>query len=207
LRYLFLSDYTAVLEHIVERDFFPDLPKLRQAVAKRAGTSMTAPFSTGSVTETVEPVVDVAGLKVPAELSLGEFLDNYTSEDNASFDALMEEQQRKHREKYAWAYVEEFKNQQNRLRLTHGDSSAPVALLTDASASSKSVTVKSTSTNQIVAASTASSATAAPENYSITKSASQLADERAEAELRPSEPGTWPYRYDDVSACLDSFSL
>jgi hypothetical protein len=52
-------------------------------------------------------------------MSLDQYLQSYTSEDNASFTVLMEEHARAQREKFAWAYVEEYKAAENTLRLTN----------------------------------------------------------------------------------------
>jgi hypothetical protein len=148
------SDYTAVLEHIVERDFFPDLARLRHAAAHLSASSSSSAASSVSARigalstgtrrllageETPSPALDssagltsivagnissaatssssassssssdVAGMRVPAALSLGQFLESYTSEDNASFGDIMDAAAVRHREKNAWAYVEEYR--------------------------------------------------------------------------------------------------
>jgi hypothetical protein len=161
------ADYTAVLEHIVERDFFPDLARLRHAAAHLSASSSSASASSSSSSssslssaassasarigalstgtrrllageETPSPALDssagltsivaanhssagtsflsasssssdVAGMRVPAALSLGQFLESYTSEDNASFGEIMDAAAVRHREKNAWAYVEEYR--------------------------------------------------------------------------------------------------
>eukprot|EP00192_Tetraselmis_astigmatica_P019365 CAMPEP_0117663906 /NCGR_PEP_ID=MMETSP0804-20121206/8884_1 /TAXON_ID=1074897 /ORGANISM="Tetraselmis astigmatica, Strain CCMP880" /LENGTH=199 /DNA_ID=CAMNT_0005470999 /DNA_START=423 /DNA_END=1019 /DNA_ORIENTATION=+ len=166
------DEYTEKLEHIIERDFFPDVPHLRnklewlQAVnggdpvavrnaqiniaARRAGIptplgATPAAFTTpaanatpsgttgrpgsvlrtpgllppGSVISTPalggggingDPAsADLLGNNVPQE-GLNAFLKNHTSEDNASFAEIVDEGNKRQREKSAWLY--EDKNKQ-----------------------------------------------------------------------------------------------
>ncbi|XP_077534147.1 ess-2 splicing factor homolog [Haemaphysalis longicornis] len=152
--------YTAEIGKIIERDFFPDVPKLRaqneyldaleennltklkelqeryqhrgsvRSVLRSIQTPST--FETPSVEPCATPTpsesghaTDKHGLSgdaggtVPAcddgassesggqELSLDAFLHKHTSEDNASFEVMVAEAERRHREKNAWMYRDE----------------------------------------------------------------------------------------------------
>ncbi|ORX74319.1 hypothetical protein DL89DRAFT_280755 [Linderina pennispora] len=69
------DEFTERLDGIIERDFFPDLKQLRaENRALEIGADVAKP--------------DVSDTKV--SVSLGEFLDTYTSEDSASFKRLLQ---------------------------------------------------------------------------------------------------------------------
>ena len=53
--------------------------------------------------------------KTDADLSLDKYLANNTSEDNASFDEIIQEAEKKHKVKHAWLYEQEQQRQQVRL--------------------------------------------------------------------------------------------
>lgn len=157
--------YTSEIGKIIERDFFPDVPKLRaqneyldaleennltklkelQERYQHRGSvrSVLRSIQTPSTFETpsLEPCVtpapsesghasDKQGLSgdiggaVPgsreaccddgglsesgsSQLSLDAFLHKHTSEDNASFEVMVTEAERRHREKNAWMYRDE----------------------------------------------------------------------------------------------------
>ena len=52
-----------------------------------------------------------------SELSLDKFLSKNVSEDNASFEAIMEVSAEKHREKYAWLYDKEIEQKETKEKL------------------------------------------------------------------------------------------
>lgn len=152
--------YTAEIGKIIERDFFPDVPKLRaqneyldaleennltklkelQERYQHRGSvrSVLRSIQTPSTFET--PSVEPCATPVPSEsghapekqgagaasesreafeegsvtsesggqqLSLDAFLHKHTSEDNASFEVMVAEAERRHREKHAWMYRDE----------------------------------------------------------------------------------------------------
>jgi hypothetical protein len=151
------------MEHIIQRDFFPNLPALRHKVevAKaiqsgdfvrvnqlaQAGTpnvgggtpasifeGARTPMSTVS-RDTVHlqpppsPSPSVASVRTmdssisnrtntaDINMSLDAFASTYTSEDNASFDKIMEKESALKRQKYAWMYEAEIAH--NQMMLEH----------------------------------------------------------------------------------------
>ncbi|XP_054154910.1 splicing factor ESS-2 homolog [Oppia nitens] len=142
------EQYVQQIDDIIERDFFPDLPQMRQqlviggtdaaaaaaaisarnelatkataaaAAAKMAAAAVAAPITqTPSTFET--PIRDVNDnnkdmfgdemsveeqRKSEGKYGLDEFLNKYTSEDNASFETIQEHAARRHRLKYEWLY-------------------------------------------------------------------------------------------------------
>lgn len=110
------EDYTSAITTIIERDFYPNLPEMRKQSQyldaleegnpiriATAARRLTTPV-TGQTEETEEEKrerilkEDVKGMR------LDMFQAKYTSEDNESFNALLDEQNQKQREKYAWMY-------------------------------------------------------------------------------------------------------
>ncbi|XP_076346064.1 ess-2 splicing factor homolog [Tachypleus tridentatus] len=146
--------YTEELEKIIQRDFFPDLSKLRaqneylealekndivklrELVAKycprtgvsRPGTALSASFNSPNTFETPRETpskegwqsfsektdhIDTESANNPVKSekekhqSLDQFLSKYTSEDNASFEVIMEEASRRHQQRFPWLYQDE----------------------------------------------------------------------------------------------------
>lgn len=79
--------FVTKLDRIVERDYFPDLKKLK--------------------TDHQQFELDQTDDQIDANLSLGQFLSKYTSEDNASFNEVIEATNKRHRDKYPWFYLNE----------------------------------------------------------------------------------------------------
>lgn len=134
------------MENIIQRDFFPDLEKLKvqneyleavdkndvikmrdlhlKYLGKRPATerlASPATFETPQVhreTPEVEqtPKVIEENTKIP-KISLDQYLNVHSSEDNESFKEIMIESDRKHREKYSYLYNEEDKSLQEQARL------------------------------------------------------------------------------------------
>lgn len=149
--------YTAEIGKIIERDFFPDVPKLRaqneyldaleannitklrelqekyqhRGSARSVLRSIQTPstFETPSLEPSVTPAPSESGRATDnqstsglapdgqqdaegvssqsSQLSLDRFLHKHTSEDNASFEVMVAEAERRHREKHAWMYRDE----------------------------------------------------------------------------------------------------
>jgi len=139
--------YTQDVEDIIERDFYPDLPKLKaqleyrealerndivklrelkQKYESRPGTGLSGykspatfetPVISGESTPSVHHDGDSDGASHRGNLenvnkrvhsqSLDNYLAKNTSEDNASFEAMMEEAEERHRTKFAWLYDKE----------------------------------------------------------------------------------------------------
>lgn len=138
--------YIKKMGKIIERDFFPDLEKLRaqnaylDAVEQNDTKRMRelyAKYSSGQVIseriaspatfETPQHNVDdeTADKEPPTptpsqcstteeekKISLDEFLNNNTSEDNASFEDMIVQAEKRHRLKYSWLYEAEEKMKQ-----------------------------------------------------------------------------------------------
>lgn len=138
--------YVEDLQQIIQRDFFPDLPKwkaqaeyydaiesndlvkLRQIQMKyglrRPETGTSSIYNSPATFETPEPRQNQKSPThhketnadkeddVPDQtekVSLDEYLSKNTSEDNASFGDILKATQQKHREKHAWLYEKELK--------------------------------------------------------------------------------------------------
>nr|CAG4640942.1 EOG090X07SU [Eulimnadia texana] len=143
--------YVQKLESIIQRDFFPDLKKLKvqaeyleaaesndvqkmreiyekyslgsKSGLSERGSASPATFETpisrlnNDDFETPERTpgsrsgasVKSSKREEDSKESLDEFLAKYTSEDNESFEEIMDEAKRKHRVKYAWLYEAEAK--------------------------------------------------------------------------------------------------
>ncbi|KAE8676321.1 putative WRKY transcription factor [Hibiscus syriacus] len=116
------DSYVAAIEKIVERDFFPDISKLRDRLdwleAIKTGDPIQIRDAQLKIIERRGKKVNNAnserrGLSgeadcreseedVDTNLSLDEFFRRYTSEDNESFSKILEKVNRKKKEKYAF---------------------------------------------------------------------------------------------------------
>ena len=120
------DDFVAALERIIGRDFFPDLPKLREqldwldgvspkdaALARRIIMSEQrgwGALGAGAGSSASEQAAD-DGHDAPeldsaqdSGLSLSAFVAAHTSEDNESFQQLLHKMQEAHRSSYWWVY-------------------------------------------------------------------------------------------------------
>lgn len=92
--------YTSAIDHIIERDFFPDLRFLRER--QKEIISLSSPYSSLSSKSMVDSKVEELNL----EGGLDDFFKRYTSEDNDSFSELLEKFNSKRKEKMGWLYDE-----------------------------------------------------------------------------------------------------
>lgn len=123
------DEYLGRMAKIIKRDFFNDLDhkdftdtptttiidseRSNQMYNETPGTDRTNLSSTSSH----------KALHREPSTRLNEFLDNYTSEDNAYFDKLQRKDLRKHRAKFPWLYTDRSNHNKqvcNQLQLTSG---------------------------------------------------------------------------------------
>lgn len=134
------------MEKIIQRDFFPDLEKLKaqneylEAVEKNdvikirdlhqkySGRRPTERIASPATFETpirnqenppetpIAPPEEETEKKEP-KISLDQYLNVYNSEDNESFIEIMSESDRKHKEKFSYLYKEEAKSLEEQNKL------------------------------------------------------------------------------------------
>ena len=104
------EEYLSILEHIVEKDFFPELSKLKLRTAYLDALETNDLEKLRDIQMQLEKK-DNEGLyenednkNKQESSSLNGFLYKNTSEDNASFEKLMELTRKKQHEKYAWLF-------------------------------------------------------------------------------------------------------
>ena len=115
------EDYTSAITTIIERDFYPNLSEMRLqtkyldaveegnpiriATAARRLTNQIGRTTGEEEEEETEEERKERVLKEDVSgMRLDMFQAKYTSEDNESFNALLDEQNEKQRQKYAWKY-------------------------------------------------------------------------------------------------------
>lgn len=118
------DDYTAAIATIIERDFYPELGEMRKqtqyldaveegnpiriaTAARRLAQTPTVNPAVGQGVEEEEDEEEKRERMVREDVKgkrLDTFQAKYTSEDNESFNALLDEQNRKQREKNAWRF-------------------------------------------------------------------------------------------------------
>lgn len=133
------EEYLAVLDKIVERDFYPELTKLKlrteyidaldsnnveklrriqiqleqvtpnvsQKTVAATPQGFDTPFDEESGKIGEEDISNTKDEKGNDNLTLDRFLAKNTSEDNASFEKIMEVTRAKHREKHAWLFEQQ----------------------------------------------------------------------------------------------------
>jgi protein DGCR14 len=119
------EDYVAALGRIIQRDFYPDLPRLRDQLEwlssvnpKDAALARSIILSEqrswgeelGDAPAAADADHDAAAAAaddeaaVDTSTSLSKFLAGHTSEDNESFQQLLHKMQEAHRRSHWWAY-------------------------------------------------------------------------------------------------------
>lgn len=97
------DSFVSQLDKIVERDYFPDLKKLKTNPQLFNQLPETTPADQTPATLDKQPNQN----KIDENASLGQFLSKYTSEDNASFSEIIQATNKRHQEKYPWFYLDE----------------------------------------------------------------------------------------------------
>ncbi|XP_065890184.1 splicing factor ESS-2 homolog [Dysidea avara] len=150
------DEFTDTIQHIIRRDFFPHVPKLKaklehlkssagsstvdlNEVSARYASQQPTPSSTAQQEDeeyellgkrTAPQPDEIEDKKVKKEdMRLDSFLSKYHSEDDASFNELVEKDQQKHREKYSWLYNKEKEqnlesNEQQQLAITDSENTS-----------------------------------------------------------------------------------
>ena len=97
------DSFVSQLDKIVERDYFPDLKKLKTNPQLFNQLPESTPVDQTPATLDKQPNQN----KIDENASLGQFLSRYTSEDNASFSEIIQATNKRHQEKYPWFYLDE----------------------------------------------------------------------------------------------------
>ena len=122
------EDYTSAITTIIERDFYPQLSEMRKQTRYLDAVEEGNPIRIATAARRLERGTPAHGIN-PADFAAEEdeeedeedrkerilredvkgmrldmFQAKYTSEDNESFNALLDEQNAKQREKYAWKF-------------------------------------------------------------------------------------------------------
>ncbi|XP_072381030.1 splicing factor ESS-2 homolog [Diabrotica undecimpunctata] len=143
------DNYVEEIGKIIQRDFFPDLEKLKaqsaylqaletndtlklkELYAKYSGSQhpperipSPATFETpanihGSQQQNQASTKNSDNVEKPIEnkLSLDQYLNSHTSQDNESFEELLQESEQKRREKYSYLFNEEEKSEEHQKRI------------------------------------------------------------------------------------------
>ena len=147
------EDYVSVLENIIERDYFPHLPKLRaqlQYIQSSEKFDLNVLKSIYSDlyedSDHLFPKLKVTALSGddlsvdersttidPNHLTVSSFFERFTSEDNKSFEKIAEKNLKAFQKKFHWAYENmdhlliEDKPTSNHKSILHGEQNAAIA--------------------------------------------------------------------------------
>jgi len=167
------EDYVAQLRAIIQRDYFPDIPKLTTRLelinALQSHLDSNLPASNPAAPTTP-----------PSDTTLDEFLNTHTSEDNSSFEEILVRMQANHREKFAWSFPKKDSALKALPAVPSGDSSK-VLLLTAAPSSD----APSSPSGALVPAPTPA---AEPQRVRIGKTEYWPSDPRSSFMFTPHEP-------------------
>ncbi|CAI5736527.1 unnamed protein product [Peronospora destructor] len=103
------EEYTETLGQIIERDFFPDLPKLKKQTEllqdEEESLSWTDTTLRSIETDLERDEQDQnTGGNIKGSMTLNRFVATHTSEDNESFRELQEKAVKDHQRRYHWAF-------------------------------------------------------------------------------------------------------
>jgi protein DGCR14 len=95
------EEYVAALSYLIRRDFFPDNEGVNVAITDEGQELSDAYLPV--------KVIEHLGVVAAESLTIGSFQANFTSEDNASFQDILEIEKKRRRKAYGWAYEAEEK--------------------------------------------------------------------------------------------------
>jgi protein DGCR14 len=99
------DEYINRLESIIQRDFFPDLNRIRTQIERMKHTGVQ--IVPNNVNEPSTPTLSISTEATNDSLlddRLNDFLHQYTSEDNASFSVLLDKMKKKHKQYMDYMY-------------------------------------------------------------------------------------------------------
>mmetsp|Transcript_58650 Transcript_58650/g.104660 ORF Transcript_58650/g.104660 Transcript_58650/m.104660 type:complete len:457 (-) Transcript_58650:574-1944(-) len=104
--------YTAAMEAVIQKHFFPDLAKMKAQVALMEAMDGGTPDQVQEANDLMEQAemlaagtIEVGGKVIDASrMGLDEFLSRYTNEDNVSFTELFKKHQAEHRKRHKWLF-------------------------------------------------------------------------------------------------------
>eukprot|EP01062_Namystynia_karyoxenos_P031885 TRINITY_DN23611_c0_g1_i1.p1 TRINITY_DN23611_c0_g1~~TRINITY_DN23611_c0_g1_i1.p1 ORF type:complete len:509 (+),score=113.08 TRINITY_DN23611_c0_g1_i1:90-1616(+) len=116
------SEFSRRMSRIIERDFFPDLPRLRDEEELIDAASRGDAAALARVRRRMRDAADDACSSVPSTRagskrpapgdldgtsSLDDFLSRYTKEDSVSFDMIRDSDRAAHRRRWRWCYTDQ----------------------------------------------------------------------------------------------------
>ena len=110
------EEYLGKMDEIIERDYFPNLEKLRQQERYLDAVSVGDISTAQRIQEECTPDESKTGGN---SLGLDEYMARYTNEEDVSCELLLQKDHEEHKKKYSWAY---------------SDSGKPIPLSIEASA-------------------------------------------------------------------------
>ncbi|KAH9082123.1 nuclear protein DGCR14 [Lactarius deliciosus] len=109
------DEYTAALSHIIARDFFPSLVHLDATNEYLDALESRDPQLIGASVRNLESI-NASRPRYDTDMSLDAFQARYTSEDNASFTEILDEENVRRRERYGWAWDAQRRVEAQRLK-------------------------------------------------------------------------------------------
>ena len=103
------DEYFSQIEKIIKRDYYPDLAKLEALQTYDKDRSSDVPSVLLKSTErsfSTKPNPQDKTKSYGAKIGLDEYLKKFTSEDNASFQEIHDEDHKRHLKKIGWMFDE-----------------------------------------------------------------------------------------------------
>lgn len=128
------EEYLDRMAHIIRRDFFSDVefpassPSNRSTINRMTDSRLSN--TPGTNRTQLSTTSSVRSRREACTLGLNEYLDKYTSEDNAYFDKLQRKDIKKHQAKHPWLYanrIEHNKTVNSQLKLPSATEQASLA--------------------------------------------------------------------------------